>query len=143
MHLNYSGASKVTKWLGQYLKNNYMLDDYTSNVSWEMDYLAYFEYKKEILKAQDKLVNYLVQLRDDDFTVEAEIYDTNLMNSERLMHLYDNAGINPVLVNGIEDICASLIVKNSETGEVVDKVSFRCGNTDKLDIFSIVKDVEK
>ena len=37
-HLNYSGAAKVTTWLGQYLTDHYELDDYSQNDAWIRDY---------------------------------------------------------------------------------------------------------
>ncbi len=141
-HLNYSGASKVTTWLGQYLRDNYALDDYSTSSVWEKDYEDYYEYKKTTLSSQTSLVAYLVQLRDDDFSVEAEVYDQNLMNSERLILLYNNAGIMPVLDDCETDKCARLLIKKSSTGEIVEDVSFICGDTENLDIFKINKVTE-
>ena len=141
VHLNYSGASKVTAWLGQYLKQNYTLDDYSSNASWQKDYEAYFDYKRSVITEQTMLVAYLVQLNDDDFYVDAEIYDQNLINSERLMMLFDNAGINPTYIETDTDKCARLIIKNS-SGEISEDVSFTCEDTENLDVFRINKVTE-
>ena len=140
-HLNYSGATKVTSWLGQYLRENYSLDDYSTNLSWQEDYDSYVEYKKSVISAQTTLAAYLVQLNDDDFQVEAEVYDQNLMNSDRLMQLYSNAGIDPTYIENDSDQCARLIIKNS-TGEIIEDVSFTCENTENLDILSINKVTE-
>ena len=94
-HLNYSGASKVTSWLGDYLIENYKLDDFRNNKDWKNDYVEYYRYKRESLLSQDKLVSYLVQLEDDDFEAEAYLYDEDLSHNERLNELFDNANIKP------------------------------------------------
>lgn len=138
-HLNYSGALKTTLWLGQYLSENYSLTDYSDNESWNTDYMLYYEYKVSILKSQKLLVNYLVQLVDTDFSVSAEIYDSNLMNSDRLMLLFDNADISPVLSSTESGYCAKLIITSQITGEIVEEVNFTCENTENLDIFKINK----
>lgn len=142
-HLNYSGSLKVTEWLGEYLQNNYALDDYADNTFWQYDYRDYYLYKIDTLKNQTTLTNYLVQLADDDFHVEAEVYDANLMDSERLMMLFENAGISPVLVSSDNPHCAKLIIYSSETGGVIEEVNFACSDTANLDIFSIYKATEQ
>lgn len=48
-HLNYSGASKITKFLGQYLKENYELTDHRDNpkyVQWNKDYQTFMKKNK-------------------------------------------------------------------------------------------------
>lgn len=138
-HLNYSGALKTTLWLGQYLSENYNLSDYSGYASWSTDYLLYYDYKVETLKSQKLLVNYLVRLADTDFSVSAEIYDSNLMDSDRLMLLFDNANISPVLSSTESESCAKLVITSQITGEVVEEVNFTCKNSENLDIFSINK----
>ena len=136
-HLNYSGALKVTEWLGDYLSQNYELDDYSDNDSWNADYQSYYEYKAETMSGQAKLVNYLVLLADPDFSAELEFYDGNLASSERLMLLCDNAEISPI-INEIEsDYCAHLMIKSQITGEIVSEVNFSYKNATDLSIFKI------
>lgn len=141
-HLNYSGANKVTTWLGQYLKEHYSLDDYSSNESWENDYQLYLCYKEKTLKEQTDIASYLVQLKDDDFSCEAEIYDPRLMDSERLMLLFKNAEVEPTLTNSNTDKCIKLLIKNKSTGEIIEEAEFTSDSSKKLDIFKITKIVK-
>ena len=139
-HLNYSGADKVTSWLGNYLSSNYEFDDYSNNGNWIKDYESYYDYKKNVICSQDKLVSYLVQLEDDDFTAEAYLYKEKLTQSERLNELFDNANIKPLFEGKSDDnICARLVIKSNVTGEIVEDVSFEASNNDNIDIFAISK----
>lgn len=138
-HLNYSGSLKVTKWLGEYLVQNYELDDYSDNDSWYLDYQAYYEYKVKTLEQQTALVNYLVQLADSDFSAELEFFDENLFLSDRLMQLCNNAEISPIINEKESDYCAHLVIKSQVTGEIVSEVDFICDDITNLDIFSINK----
>lgn len=141
-HLNYSGAAKVTTWLGQYLTDHYELDDYSQNDAWIKDYENYYEYKVNKLKSGTSLASYLVQLQDDDFVVDAEVYDTNLQRSDRLKLLFDNAGISPIYVESDTENCISLTVKSALTGELVEKADFICDDIEDPEISSIVKVTE-
>ena len=49
-HLNFTGAAKVTDWIGQYLRENYILDDYSDNEHWIADHEEYVEYKAENIR---------------------------------------------------------------------------------------------
>ena len=136
-HLNYSGATKVTSWLGQYLKDNYPLDDFSYSEVWAEDYQNYHEYKKETLISQTSFVAYLVQLKDSDFSAEVEVYNQSLLDSDRLLQLYANAGIIPQLINQETDKCARVVIKDSFRDEIVEDVYFTCDDVANLDIFNI------
>ena len=142
MHLNYSGGRKVSLWLGDYLASNYSLTDYSESQSWINDYEQYYLYKKETLQSQDLFLNYLVQLSDDDFTAELEIYNYNIFTNGRLQMLYDNAGIVPVYIeNPDTDKCAKMTISSTYNGEFVEEVYFQC-NGDGSDIYGIIKATE-
>lgn len=76
---------------------------------------------------------------DDDLAAEAEIYDQNLMNSERLMKLFQNADITPQFVEGGSDQCVKLTVTDAYTGEPVEEAYFACENHKKFDLLEIKK----
>ena len=118
-HLNYSGACKVTDWLGQYLREHYELEDYSKNESWIQDYEKYREYKASVLKEETKLATSLVQLADDDFTAEVEIYDETLSRSPRLNKLLENANIVPVVTSSDTGAALRMKVYNVKTKELV------------------------
>ncbi|MBE6720213.1 MAG: hypothetical protein E7571_06125 [Ruminococcaceae bacterium] len=52
-HLNYKGACKVTKYLGDYIKNNYNLEDRRTNPDYKFWHDSVKAFKKE-MKAEDK-----------------------------------------------------------------------------------------
>ena len=136
VHLNYSGAVKVTEWLGQYLNSNYTLKDYRDDLSWEKDFLLYKEYKRTVLKSETSLASYLVQLKDD-YLVEAEIYDSGVFESNRIKALFDNAGIIPKYLERDTDKCARLVIKDKDTNEIIDDTSFICENIENLEINAV------
>ena len=138
-HLNYSGALKTTTWLGQYLIENYSLDDYSKNTSWKKDYSDYYQYKKNVLMEQSSLTACLVQLSDDDFMVEAEVYDLELMTDERLALLFKNANITPNFTEMETDKCIKLIIRNADSEEIIDTMFFKYADIENRNIFSIEK----
>ena len=140
-HLNYSGAKKVTAWLGRYLADHYSLGDYGSDSSWKEDYAAYREYKRTKLLEQSTLAAYLIQLTDDDYSVEAEISNSSLLDSEMLTKLFDNARIKPVCSESGSESCARLIVRDKATGELIEDASFVCDDTDDPEPLTIHKAV--
>lgn len=142
-HLNYSGALKVTKWLGSYLSDMYSLDNYSNHVSWQDDYQKYYEFKVDRLMEQNILPAYLVQLIDSDFSAELSFYNANLYNSERLQRLCNNAGIEPTLEKTDSEYCAHLLIKSQITGDVVEELNFSCDNLENIDIYNIVEVVNQ
>ena len=107
------------------------------------DYQSYYDYKVKTLKEQTTLTDYLVQLEDDDFVAEAEVYDKKLMNSERLMLLYENANIEPEFSATDQKCCAKLKIYSAETKERIEEVTFVCDNAKNPDIFHISKVIEQ
>lgn len=140
-HLNYSGAAKVTSWIGKYLGDNYELDDFSHNTVWKKDYESYYDYKREVLKNQKLLVSSLVNLEDEDFNARMEIYDKKLFDSEQLEKLCVNAGITPVDMTKTDDTskCAKLIIKESNTDSLVEQAVFVYDATEKFDLCEVKK----
>ena len=99
----------------------------------------YVVYKEDTIKSQQNLAAYIVQLRDDDFSGDVEKYDKELMNSERMVMLLNNAGIIPSFTEMDTDKCARLVITNNVTGNVIEKVDFKRSSTEYLDIFKINK----
>lgn len=66
-HLNFSGASKVTDYLGQYIMEHYDISDRRDDANyagWYDDYKTYTQYKINMLSSQRELKNYLMLLYD-------------------------------------------------------------------------------
>lgn len=138
-HINYSGALKITKWLGNYLTEHYELDDYSQNGSWVQDDADYYEYKVTNLKKQTLLINYLVLLTDPDFTASVEIYDEKLETSERLMTLFENAGIEPNITKTDTEYCAKLSIVSNINQELIEEIYFTNSSTTNWNITKIVE----
>lgn len=137
-HLNSSGARKVTAWLGQYLRDHYILDDYSLDDSWTRDYEHFYAYKEEQLLKQKDLPSYLSALQDSDFTATAEVYQSDLLRSGIMQALFANAGIEPVFVEGAQPDAsgqtpwAKLSISSAHTGEPLDEVTFYCDDAETL-----------
>lgn len=70
-HMNPSGARKVTSYIGNYIMQNYPVEDQRENEaysSWHEDYEVYTEFKKENIKKEKELKNYLMLLSDKNFS---------------------------------------------------------------------------
>ena len=136
IHLNYSGALKTTAWLGAWLKDHYELEDYSDNASWIEAYHDYVAYKQETLQSLTVLADYLVQLKDDDFTAEVEVYDRRLADSELFGELLQNAEIMPRVTEKETDACARIIVRNSRTGEQVEDACFAFEDPETVSVYA-------
>lgn len=70
-HMNPSGCSKMTKYLGDYLTQNYNLKDLRNDAKtaerWNADYSEYETYIIQEMKQQQKLNRYLLWLRNENF----------------------------------------------------------------------------
>lgn len=138
-HLNFSGALKATDWLGSYLTKEYDLDDYLRDESWKQDYLAYYNYKESVIKKQTVLVNYLIMLKDTDFSADIEIYNKELMGSDVLKELFKNVDIEPVFLEKDTENCAKINIISKVSGKLVEEAYFTCEDTKNMDITKIVK----
>ncbi|MBQ9519501.1 MAG: hypothetical protein IJR59_06380 [Firmicutes bacterium] len=124
VHINYSGASKITTWFGNYLRKNYNLDNYKDNEYWLNDYNEYHKYKGEVITSLDEFTAYLVQLYDKDFSADVYIYDKDLAKNKNLQQLLENAQIKPKYGKKDGNICVRLVIKSNLTNEVIDDIGF-------------------
>lgn len=141
-HLNYSGAVKVTDWVGSYIRDNYELDDYGSNQYWQEDYSKYYEFKKNQLLEQTGLAEYLVLSSDEDFSVQAEVYDKKLYDSEIFKKLAENGHIAVDFAANDERNAAIKLRISSASGELIQDVIFKKdkeAENNEFDIHSYVK----
>ncbi len=133
-HLNFTGAAKVTEWLGEYLSENYYLDDYSQNEYWIEDHEEYVEYKAENIKNLWSLNDKLLSTYGGDFEVELILsYDNDLYSNDKYVRTFmDNLGWNgtvryknsdELLYNG--EACNVLLrITNAHTFELVEEVGY-------------------
>lgn len=116
-HMNPSGARKVTNYIGQYIMTNYPIEDQRENEAyshWHDDYMEYTEFKKENIRKEEELKNYLMLLNDKNLSYGIYIKPWNQVgNYPVLNQLLTNIGIDITQIP-TEDI---FIVVDNMTGE--------------------------
>lgn len=96
-HMNPSGARKITDYIGEYIMDNYDIEDQRKNplyADWYDDYAVYHEFKLQNLQAEEDLNNYLMLLNDKNLSY-ALYLPTNpaiILNSTKVQ-LLKNLGI--------------------------------------------------
>ena len=97
-HMNPSGARKITRYIGNYIMQNYAIEDHRENEeysSWHDDYETYLDFKKENICKEEELKNYLMLLNDKDFSYGIYFKPWNSIGAYSvLVELLNNIGIN-------------------------------------------------
>ena len=97
-HMNPSGARKVTSYIGNFIMSNYAVEDQRENESysnWHEDYENYVQFKKQNIRNEEELKNYLMLLNDKDFSFGIYFKPWNTIGSYPvLVELLNNIGIN-------------------------------------------------
>ncbi len=126
-HLNFTGAAKVTEWLGEYISTNYDLDDYSQNEYWIEDHKEYVDYKVGKIEAANSLYDKLLACYGGDFDVVLTLSnDCELYEQDSYIRTYmDNLGwygtvkYDSLVYIGNTDCDVLLQIYNSETFELV------------------------
>lgn len=116
-HLNPSGARKVTKYLGQYIKENYEVPDRRVDeiyASWEEDYLDYRNLKYGNLKSNaSNIYNYLSLLYDEKMEYSMYVSNKNgILKDSNIVNLLNNLNIE-IDAKMIDNPNAFLVVSSS------------------------------
>lgn len=96
-HLNFSGASKFSEYIGKYLQENYSLTDHRSDdqyKNWNEYYDGYYYFKKSSFPSETDVYHYLIKCTDKDFLYFIEINNTDITRSSLFVDLFNNIGIN-------------------------------------------------
>lgn len=116
-HMNPSGAKKITSYIGNYIMQNYAVEDQRENeayVKWHEDYETYVEFKKENIQKEEELKNLLMLLNDQDFSYGIYLKPWNQVGYHSvLVELLAGMGINYTEIPN-EDL---FIVVDTMTGE--------------------------
>ncbi len=116
-HVNFSGAERITSYLGKYLSANYLLTDHRKDEnysSWWLDYQMFAADKKALLTSQSDIAFYLILLADDDYKTIIEIRRSSILYENRNQALLENLGVD---YSNIDEMCNLLVIDN-ETHEV-------------------------
>lgn len=115
-HVNFSGAERLTSYIGAYLSENFQLQDHRTDdeySQWWDDYQEFFESKKRYLCSQEDIIYYLMFLADDDYQTIVEIKDPSILYDNNNMAMFQNLGID---YDGIDEDCNLIVLDNaSET----------------------------
>ncbi len=103
-HLNPSGANKITDYIGQYIMDNYDIDDQRDNEAysdWNDDYEAYKETKLENLTSQTEKTNFVMLLYDR--SISSCVFMSSAVKEGTIMwNLYENLGISDEMLLSTE-----------------------------------------
>jgi hypothetical protein len=96
-HVNFSGAERLTKYVGDYLYNNYTLTDHRNDenyLQWWEDYQEFVSSKANYLKDQTDVAYYLMFLSDDEYKTIIEVKDSTILSEGRNQAMLENLGVN-------------------------------------------------
>ncbi len=96
-HVNFSGAQKLTDYLGNYLSEKYSLQDHRKDSDykkWYDDSTMYSESKIRMMSECDNIDIYLMMMYAQDYSVIFMINDTNDFMTDKTIDLFENLGIN-------------------------------------------------
>lgn len=97
-HMNISGDKKVTKYLGQYIMDNFeiadMRNDGALSQQWDQDYADFVDWEMELLASQTSLPNYLLLLGDTPVDYIIDVRNKDIFYSDYYIGLLENLGIN-------------------------------------------------
>ncbi len=123
VHLNFSGAQKMTDYLGNYINNKYNFENKKENkiyLDWEKDFQIYKNDKYSMIKDIIDLDQYLVMLSDDNIDVLIELFNDNLFKNSYFETLFKNIGIEKKNISG--DI-RYITLNNKKQAEYINKYS--------------------
>lgn len=113
-HLNASGAEKITKYIGEYVVENYEINDQRDNeayASWNEDYDEYLDYKVKLFENNQELDVYLMMLYDAEFSGIIEIKNKErFLSDENNADLLENINID---LNNLSDSSDNIIYVQS------------------------------
>ena len=131
-HLNYSGARKVTAYLGKHITKKYGIQDRRQDenyASWNKGYEDYMAFKFDRLKKQESLDNSLMLLSDTE--MNSCIYikgKSGVLQDKRMVELIKNVAGNkrlPELEQAIVQDKDYFIVVDNSTNTVLESTSKR------------------
>ncbi len=97
-HINYSGALKTTRLLGNFIQEKYGFENHRNNEAyrfWEDSLEKYMEIKKKDFLLVGKLSFYLTKCIDDDFSYMIEILDPEIVKDDYYREILTNIGMDP------------------------------------------------
>ncbi len=127
-HLNVSGAYKITKFIGEYIVENYDLCDHRNECEytyWDDDYSEWIDSEIYWLKATDNVKNYLMLISSPHFKVEVKASSTAFFFDEELHDLFENIGLteNEIFIDESLGDTIIICVCLNDCDEIIDEVT--------------------
>lgn len=127
-HLNFNGSAKVSRWLAEYIAENYPVDDYSQNEKWIGDWNRYTEYKVGRICDASEPLDKLSLIFGDSFAVEATIRENLVLNEndKKIVDCIESLGENGCVARADameyldKDCDLILTIKNKKTGALVE-----------------------
>ena len=110
-HVNYSGAQKLTTWIGQYLRDNLDVPDRREDpryASWNDDYQDFQGDAVKLARESKSLEEYLLMLTNPHTDTIIEVYDRSVYRNKDFIKLLENLGADPDELNENADLIAIL-----------------------------------
>lgn len=129
-HTNLSGSRKLTKYIGEYIEENYdcVPNNLTNSMyeKWNEDYEEYLIFKSKYINNMNSLKLLLLTLSDEDFSVDIYVYKDSIYNDEDIVNLIDNIKkctdltVHACNQSDLDKECdAKIVVKNKKNNEVI------------------------
>lgn len=113
-HMNIAGQKKVSEFLGNYIINNYDIEDKRDDIlaaQWNDWYSAYKDYEDSFIKNQKNLKSYLMLLYKTNDVVVIDIKDPSIFDNYVYSSLITNIGKSDSAINSATDF---IIVQNGK-----------------------------
>jgi len=97
-HVNFSGAERVTRYIGEFINGHYSLMDHRLDADyqlWADDYLRFVQSKDGYLREQSSAAHYMELLNNPDYVVMAQIVDKTILEDPQVNSFVQNLGISP------------------------------------------------
>lgn len=123
-HLNVSGANKVTKYIGEFINENYDIPDNRNNPEFASWNDALYQYEKELvnlISISESFEEGLMLINYDKYRSVVSVKDSKVLDDRRIADLLDNAntmGITEVLTDDSQPCDYIIDVYNRESGEL-------------------------
>ena len=122
-HLNVSGAKKVTLKLGEFLIQNYTLDDHRKDIKykkWESDYIHYSHIADAaMLTKETDIKNYTSLIKNKNYIIVASSNDAGISENVVLKDALSQLGLNPTTKNNVGSNYLAVINDNKVQSEIL------------------------
>lgn len=121
-HMNYGGVQKVTSFVGEYLKENYPLEDRRSepetSALWDSAYKRYSKVRSNLLlKRAASIEDCMSLVREHDYILALYAYNDPSLSTTRFYEVLTAYGVEPWLPNDANYYCALM-----RQGKIVEDV---------------------